>query len=374
MKTDRTMSSRYMQWAKTCSTARFNLATSGVLTVARSEFPLQDAALEITAPGGYGYPPLLQRLSKYTGAAEQCIVTAIGTSMANHLAFAAVLERGDEVLIEQPGYGPLIDVAEYLGATVKRLPRRAEARFAIDPAELDQMITSRTKLIVLTNLHNPSGALLDAETLREVGRIAHDAGTHVLVDEVYLEMLADAPRAFPLGEGFGDANPFIITSSLTKAYGLSGLRCGWILASPDLAKRIWLLNDLFGVNAAHLAERASVVAFDHLGQFRQRASALLRENGALLDSFLDSRPDLDCVRPPAGTVVFPKLHAVHAAGFVKFLRERYEVSVVPGEFFDAPDHFRIGIGGETAELRGGLERMAAALDSFHDSSNRVISS
>lgn len=358
----------YMGWAKTCSRAEFNLATSGMMGVPLAEFPLRLEEFEVTAPGGYGYGPLQQRLARHAGVPEECVVAATGTSMANHLAMAAVLDPGDEVLIEQPVYGPLLDVAEYLGARVKRISRRFENRFALDPAEMERAITRETRLVVLSNFHNPSGALTPAETIRVIGEIAHRAGVHVLVDEVYLEMLFEkpAPFCFPIGQTIAPANdnPFIVTSSLTKAYGLSGLRCGWILASPVLAKRMWLLNDLYGAVAAHPAERMSVMAFDHLEQFRERTWSLLAVNRPLLDAFLDSRRDLECFRPSAGTVVFPRLTHGDPGAFFELLREKYETTVVPGSFFEMPQHFRIGIGGVTATLRAGLERLSAALDDF----------
>ena len=364
----RTKRSAYMEWAKTRSHARFNLATSGLLNVPIPEFPLCLGGLEITAPGGYGYTPLLQRLALHTGVPQECVVTATGTSMANHLAMAAVLDPADEVLMELPVYGPILDVAEYLGARVKRISRRIENGFAIDHEEIARAITPDTRLIALSNLHNPSGALIPAETLRAIGELAQRARAHVLVDEVYLEMLFDrsAPFCFPIGTALASngGNPFIVTSSLTKVYGLSGLRCGWVLASPVLAHRMWLLNDLFAASAVHSAERMSVMAFAHLEQFRERARTLLAANRALLDSFLDSRRDLECFRPPAGTVVFPRLTHGDPQTFFKLLREKYETTVVPGEFFEMPQHFRIGIGGETAGLRAGLERLSAALDDF----------
>jgi aspartate/methionine/tyrosine aminotransferase len=355
-----------MEWAKTCSQARFNLATSGVTSVPLAEFPLRVHDLELTSPGGYGYEPLQQRIARHTGAPEECVVAATGTSMANHLAMAAVLAPGDEVLIEQPAYGPILDVAHYLGARVKRFARPFEAGFAIDPAEIGRAVTGKTRLIVLTNLHNPSGVLAATETLREIGEIAVRAGAHVLVDEVYLEMLFEGkrPLAFDIGQQLGGQNCFVVTNSLTKAGGLSGLRCGWILASPELARSIWRLNDLFGVNAAHPAERIAVMAFDHLQQFLARTRTLLARNRALLDSFLDSWSDLECFRPPAGSVVFPRLSRGDSEAFLELLRNKYETSVVPGKFFEMPQHFRIGIGGETAMLSAGLERLSDALDEF----------
>jgi len=365
----RTKRSLYMEWAKTHSHAKYNLATSGLIGVSRSEFPLDVRELDITAPGGYGHAPLLARLAVHTGVTEDCIVTAAGTSMANHLAMAAVLDPGDEVVLEQPAYGPLLDVANYLGARVKRLPRRFESRFSISLDELQRAITTSTRLVVLTNLHNPSGALLSAEMVGAIGKLAMRSNVHVLIDEVYLEMLfgKPAPFCFPIGNSIASAreNPFIVTSSLTKVYGLSGLRCGWILAAPGLARRIWLLTDLFAATGAHPAERLSVMALDHLEKFRERARALLTANRALLDSFLDSHRDLECFRPPAGTVVFPRLpHGRDPEAFFQLLREKFETTVVPGSFFEMPRHFRIGIGGNTPTLRAALERLSSALDSF----------
>jgi aspartate/methionine/tyrosine aminotransferase len=358
-----TKRSLYMEWAKTRSHARFNLATSGLISV-----PVRLEDLEITEPGAYGNGPLQQRLARHNRVPEECVVAATGTSMANHLAMAAVLDAGDEVLIEQPVYGPLLDVAQYLRARAKQIPRRFETGFALEPAEIEHAITSETRLIVLSNLHNPSGALIPAATLRAIGAMAQRVGARVLVDEVYLDMLFDpgAPYSFTIGQSIAtaDDNPFLVTSSLTKVYGLSGLRCGWVLASPPLAKRLWLLNDLYGAVAAHAAERMSVIAFDHLAQFRERARALLTTNRVVIDSFLDSRSDLECFRPVAGTVFFPRLTHGDPAAFFNLWREKYETTVVPGAFFEMPQHFRIGIGGETAGLRAGLERLSVALDVF----------
>lgn len=360
-----TKHSEYMQWAKLHSQARFNLATSGVQSVSSSEFPPIEE-LEITGTDSYGYKPLLERIAQHAGAPVECVVTAAGTSMANQLAMAAMLNPGDEVLIEQPAYGPLIDVANYLGARVRRIERKFETAFAVDPHAIEKALRPATRLIVLTNLHNPSGALIPAETLRAIAAVAQPANIRVLVDEAYLEMLfaPDVSFAFPIGASFGTDNPFIITNSLTKTHGLSGLRCGWILAAPDLAHRIWRLNDLFGVNAPHPAEQLSVLAFDRIDCFRERARKLLNANRVLLDDFLDSRSDLECFRPRAGSVVFPRLKRGDTEAFVKLLREKYETSVVPGKFFELPQHFRIGIGSGMANVKAGLERLAEALDEF----------
>ena len=351
------MGSEYMQWAKTRSQSRFNLATSGLLSYPISDLGVSLEDLELSGPSWYGYEPLQQALASKCGVSPDSVVAAIGTSQANHLTMAVVLERGDEVLIEQPAYDLLVGLARYLGAEVKRFPRRFEDGFRIDPREIERAVTRRTRLIVITNLHNPSSALTEKETLIEIQEIARSVGARVLVDEVYLEALFDgAPSAFHLG------SEFIATSSLTKAYGLSGLRCGWILAEAELAVRMQRLNDLFCVIPAHPAERLSVIALDKLDRVGERARTLLETNRRLLDNFFDSRDDLEVFRSPFGTTSFPRLKRGDVDKLCSLLRDKYETTVVPGRFFEMPHHFRIGIGCQTEMLAAGLDRLRSALD------------
>src|SRR5262249_47035518 len=211
------------------------------------------------------------------------VVSAVGTSLANYLALAAASESGDEVLIECPTYDPLLGIARYLGLTIKRFQRPAEKDFAIDMADLERNLTRQTRLIVLCNLHNPSGALAPDSVLRDIGALAAKVEAYVVVDEVYREMLytAQPQTAFHL-----DPERFIVTNSLTKAYGLSGLRCGWVLAPAELAARMWRLHDIHAGTYAYPAEAMSVVAFEKLAQIAARAQSTLEENRRLLRNFL----------------------------------------------------------------------------------------
>ncbi len=347
----------YIEWAKLCAAARFNLAASGVQGVSLSELPVKLSDLELSAPGSYGYPPLLERLAARYGVSTKNVAGAIGTSMANYLAMSAVLEPGDEVIAEQPTYDPMLEAARYLGAEIKRLPRRPENGFQVRVEDLKKTVSKKTRLVVLTNLHNPSGALLEEATLREIGEVARSVGARVLVDEVYLELLFDRPRrsAFHLGEHF------LVTSSLTKAYGLSGLRCGWILAAPQLVERMWHHNDLFGNIPAHITDRLSVIALDHLDTIRARAKSLLEANWKLLDRCLAKHSELDVVRPPGGTIIFPRVPGGDGDAFCQLLREKYETSAVPGRFFEMQDRIRIGIGMGSGEVEEGLGRVSQAL-------------
>lgn len=354
----RVMSSDYMRWAKMRAQATYSLAVSGVAPYSLRDLPVKIEDLEISGPGGYGYEPLQQALAAKSGVGPECVVAAIGTSLANFLVMSAIVESGDEVLVEHPAYDPLLSVAAYLGAEVKRFHRNSANGFEIDMRGLERAITARTRLIVLTNLHNPSNAYVDEETLRQVGEIARSVGARVLVDEVYLDaMFAAAPRSsFHLGR------EFVVTTSLTKAYGLSGLRCGWILAEPDLAKKLWGLVDItFGI-PAHSAELLSCIALANLDQIAKRSIALLETNRAKLNEFLDRRNDLEVFRPGVGTVVFPRLKSGRADELCASLREKYDTTVVPGKYFELPDHFRLGYACLPEVFAEGLSRLEKALD------------
>ncbi|MEK6280263.1 MAG: pyridoxal phosphate-dependent aminotransferase [Acidobacteriota bacterium] len=353
-----TKQSEYMHWAKTRSRAKYNLATSGLENLSLKELQVSLDDLEITGTTGYGYEPLVRSLANRYRVDTASVVTAAGTSFANHLAMAGLVNPGDEVVIERPVYEPLLALAHYVGLNVKRFERRFEDGFRISPAELERSVTANTRLIVITNFHNPSGVVTDDDTLREVGEIARKVNAHVLVDEVYLEMIfRDPPRtAFHLG------NEFVITSSLTKAFGLSGLRCGWILAEPGIAERLWLLNDLFAATPVHAGERLSVLALEQLPTIAEKARNRFDQHRQLLNEFLDARSDLESIRPTSGSIMFPRVKRGNAEELFKLLREKYETSVVPGRFFESPSHFRIGLGGDTESLTEGLRRLGAALD------------
>jgi aspartate/methionine/tyrosine aminotransferase len=356
--------SPYMQWAKLHSTATHNLATSGMLGLPLAELGVKMDQLEINGPDSYGYGVLLQALAKRYGVPQECVVSAMGTSFSNHLALAAATEPGDEILIELPTYGPILAAAKYLGLNVRRFQRRAEDNFAIDPAEVEKNLTSRTRMIALCNFHNPSGAQVSDLTLREIANLARRSNAYVMVDEVYREMLFEAN---PQSSFHIDPQRFIVTNSLTKAYGLSGLRCGWILAPEELAQRIWNLHDIHAATYPFIAEQLSVVALSRLPRIAEQMKTVLDENRRLLLAFLQERDDLEYFWPEYGTIVFPRLKNGSVENLCKLLREQYEVSVVPGRFFDLPDHFRIGVGAATDTVNAALRQLGKGLDAYKQS-------
>jgi aspartate/methionine/tyrosine aminotransferase len=346
-----------MHWSKTRSRAQFNLATSGVAAFPLRELPVDLEKLEINGENSYGYEPLQSAIAKHRGVDPECVVEAAGTSMANHLAMAAIIEPGDEVLIEHPAYGPILDVAHYLEAKVNRFSRREENGWAVDVDEIRRAITSRTRLIAITNLHNPTSVLTSDPVLREVGDIARSIGALVLVDEVYLDAVyKDTPRT-----SFHLDPEFVVTSSLTKVYGVSRLRCGWILARPDLAWKMRRLNDLYAATAVHPGELLSVVAFEHLKLLRERGRRVVEADRKLLRDFLTQQPALSAVQTDWGTTSFVRLRNGKADLFLERLRMEFETSAVPGRFFQMPDYFRIGMGVNTEMFAEGLNRLGRAL-------------
>ena len=352
--------SDYMQWSKTQSRARFNLATSGVAPFPFRELPVDLEKLEINYDNSYGYAPLQDAIAVHHSVDPECVVESAGTSMANHLAMAAIIEPGDEVLVEHPVYGPILDVAQYLQANVKRFPRTEENSWMVDPGEVRRCVTPKTRLIVITNLHNPTSVLTPDSVLREIGDIARSIGALVLVDEVYLDAVYEGtPRtSFHLGP------EFVVTSSLTKVYGVSGLRCGWIMAHPELAWKMRRLNDLYSATPVHPGELLSVAAFKHLNLLRERARRVVEADRKLLRDFLAQQTALSAVWTEWGTTSFMRLsrsRGSNADVFLERLRAQFETSAVPGRFFEMPDHFRIGMGVDTEMFAEGLSRIARAL-------------
>ncbi len=354
--------SDYMHWSKTQSRARFNLATSGVAPFPLRELPVDFQRLEINGDNSYGYAPLREAIAVHHSVDPDCVVESAGTSMANHLAMAAIIEPGHEVLIEQPAYGPILDVAHYLEAKVKRFPRTEENGWAVDLEEIRRCVTPNTRLIVITNLHNPTSVLTADSVLREIGEIARTVGALVLVDEVYLDAVYEGtPRtSFHLGP------EFVVTSSLTKVYGVSGLRCGWVLARPDLAWKMQRLNDLYAATAVYPGQLLSVAAFKHLNLLRERARRIVEADRKLLRDFLAQQPAVSAVWTHWGTTSFVRLRNEKADVFLERLRSEFETSAVPGRFFEMPDHFRIGMGVNTKMFAEGLNRVGRALAGVRD--------
>ncbi|HEY1879166.1 MAG TPA: pyridoxal phosphate-dependent aminotransferase [Caulobacteraceae bacterium] len=350
-----------MRYAKLETGAKYNLASSGVADCEWSDLGLEPTDLALNDPSPYGWRPLVETIASRFNVDPACVVIpGGGCSFANHLAMAAILSPGDEVLIEDPTYELLTSTASFLGARTNAFPRSLDRGWRLDPEAVRAQVTPATRAAIVTNLHNPSGAPAadsDVEALADLVPI-------LLVDEVYRELSFDAVSA---RTAFREDGKIVVTSSLTKAYGLSGLRCGWILAPAPLAERMRRLNDLFGVKSPHVAERMALTAFERLDALRARAVAHAGPNRAAYTDLMGEHPALDQILFDHATTVFPRLRRGDGDAFVRWLKERFETSVAPGSFFGAPDYIRVGLGGEPAATREALARLAEALEVWEGS-------
>jgi len=347
----------YMEWAKTRAAAEFDLAGSNILGCSLDDLPGARAAVDLTGSNDNGYRPLIEAIGARYGVDPARVTTAGGTSGANFLVFGALLEPGDDVLVERPGYDPLLGAARMFGARTIRFDRPFDAGFALDPERVRHAMTPRTKVIVITSPHNPTGVPADPAALEEIGRIAERAGAYVIVDEVYKDVTGDAT---PPAAARGDV--FVTTSSLTKSYGLASLRAGWVIATPDVSYRVQRARDVVDGTGSIVAERLATLAFQHLEALSARAREILSRNKALADAFLASRPELEWA-PSTGTIVFPRIKGVaDATAFVEGVMRAHRTALGPGHFFEAPAHFRLGYGGDTQTIQSGLARVGAALD------------
>lgn len=350
----------YMEWAKRHPRPRFDLCGSNLAPCTIDDLP---GARDVIAPNGdndHGYAPLVEAIASFYGVAPDNVALGAGASGANFLVMAALLAPGDEVVIEHPVYDPLVGVARLLGATVRSFARRFEDGWALDPEAVAAAVTPRTRLVVVTHPHNPSGVALDDPALAALAALADTHGVHVLVDEVYLDSLR--PRPAPAAS----RHPRLIsTSSLTKSYGLSGLRAGWLLAAPDVAAAARRVRGTVEAIGTFPGEVLAALAFRHLEALAARAHAILEPGRRRLTDFVAARDELEWAPPAGGTVGFPRLRGAADAGpFIDELLETFDTSVVPGRFFGAPAHFRIAFGGEPAALEGGLAQIGKALDAL----------
>lgn len=363
----------HQSWAKSPPAAEIDLAGSGappcpvgLLRLRRGDFVTHDTP-------GYGWPPLRAALAARYGVAERRVLPfSGGTSLANWIGCAAALDgaaprQRAEAIVERPTYEPLVRAPESLGASIRRLERRFGDGFALDLGRLERLVNARTRLLVLSDLHNPSGVRLDHAELREAARLLDRVGGYVLVDEVYLEALwgerpDSAARLAP---------NIIATGSLTKAYGLDGLRAGWILAPSPLVPAVRRINDHLGVNAVATGERMALAALRHLPEIRARVAPRLRRNLERLRRYLSEERRLAWVEPSGGTVAWPRLPAgVDGEQFARRLLRSQRTLVVPGRFFGSRGHFRVGLTAPSTIFAEGLRRISRTLDELDRDARR----
>jgi aspartate/methionine/tyrosine aminotransferase len=292
------------------------------------------------------------------GVPEDHVLPTQGTSLGIFLAMAASLERGDEVLVERPAYEPLFKVPLSLGLHVRRFDRPFEEGYAVDVDRVRRELTPRTRMIVVSDLHNPTGRTLSPETRTALVELAAEKGATLFVDEVYRDFLPGPPAT-----AYRPGMPVIVASSLTKVYGMGGLRAGWVLADPKVVVNGIRVQDFLHVNDPYPMVPFIAAAFDRADALLETARRVSSEGRQVLEEWVAGRADIAWAPPHGGLTAFPRLPAgISGTGLSEALRRDEATLVVPGRFFEDDRHVRIGVGQGTDVLREGLVRLGRTLD------------
>lgn len=317
--------------------------------------PPTGATLEMQIAGEYGVEP------------EQVLVTP-GATLANFLAAATALHVGPDeeppekqrVLVEKPAYEPLVKSPAALGAEVDRFLRGEH--YSLVPERVEKATTDWTRLVTLTNRHNPSGALTDRETLSDAADVAAENDARLLVDEVYAPYVEDAKDGAFGGPTAAGLDNTVVTSSLTKFYGLDDLRIGWIVADEAFVEQARSIAYHF-LGVADTNRALAKRALHNADYVAEQSRTLLAENADLLREFLAQRDDVEGFVAPGSPFTF--LDPTNATGD-EVVEAAWEegLLVIPGRFFGDDDHIRVSLGRTPTETQPGLETLGAVLDGF----------
>lgn len=349
---------RYIAWAMAFyGKAPYDLAASGIPHAPWAELGLSPPDLDDPT----AYARLREAIEAYNDVGAGEAVATLGTSHAIFVAYAAMLSPGDEVLVEHPGYEPLTRAAEGLGARVRTFDRPEREGFAVAPERVAAAMTPRTRAIVVSDHHNPSGVRLGPGVVAELARIAEAQGAYVLVDEVYAPLEA-LPADGVFRASARKLAPNVVTlGSLTKCYGLGMHRIGWVLGPPEIALRAQhaVVATTGHLPLSHAAIGAA--AFQAIPALARRAEALVGDKRAIADRWARGIPGARWSAPASGLfglVTLPGrgdlLPAIEACA-----RER-GVLVGAGSFFGMPESFRLSWAlTDRARFEEGLSRLSA---------------
>jgi aspartate/methionine/tyrosine aminotransferase len=351
---------------------KYNLSESGVHPVAlRDLIPGssdRDALLDIEL--GYsqsnGTPPLRSLIaSMYRDASEENVMVTNGTSEANFLVSWLLTEPGDEVVMMTPNYMQLWGLVRGFGAVVKPLNLIEELNWAPDLNQLDEAVSPNTKLIAVCNPNNPTGAVLTEQEMDRIVEAARRVGAWILADEVYrgAELAGETTPSF-----WGRYEKLIITSGLSKAYGLPGLRIGWLLSTPDLAARAWSYHDYTTIGPTSVSDMLARVALQPKtrAQLFARTRNIINANYPVLLEWLDRHRGLfSLIEPKAGAIAYLHYNLdINSVDLVERLRQEKNVLIVPGDHFFMDKYLRIGFGSNADYLREGLDLISEFISSI----------
>jgi aspartate/methionine/tyrosine aminotransferase len=312
------------------------------------------------APGTLELRSLIAATYRDTGPQEILVTT--GAIEANFLLFNVLLEPGDHVVAVYPAYQQLYSVPRAIGCDVSLWMLRVEGEFRYDVDDLERLLTPRTRLIVINTPHNPTGAMLSAEDLRRIDRLASSVGARVLSDEAYrwLEIPGGEPLAPPMRDLNGSG---VSVGTLSKPFGLPGLRIGWIAGPADLIARCWAMRDYVSLSPGKLNDALAVLALRHREKISERTQEIVRRNLGTANRWFAENSDTVSWTPPRGGLLALMRYAldIPSLELANRLAEKYGVMLAPGSAFGVEHHLRIGIGQEPETFAEGLRRTALCL-------------
>jgi aspartate/methionine/tyrosine aminotransferase len=352
----------------------FNLSESGVHPLTPREL-VGDSGLDavLDQPLVYtqsnGTPELRARIADlYPGATTDHVQVTNGGSEANYLSVWRLVEPGDEVAMLVPNYMQTWGLVRAFGGTVREWPLiedGAAARWRPDLDQLAKVVSERTRAIIICTPNNPTGARLTAAELDQIAAIAARHGSWVISDEVYRGAELDGVESASM---WGRGDRVIVTSGLSKAYGLPGLRIGWIVAPPSLVASTWSYHDYTTIAPGALSDRLARVALnvDKRRVLLERTRGILRANLPVIEAWLrDHHPGFSWTSPEAGAIIYARYHyRVNSTELVTRLRVEKNVLVVPGDHFGMDGYLRLGFGERPHYLRDGLDRVHALLSTL----------
>ncbi len=292
---------------------------------------------------------------------EEILVTT-GAIEANFLLFNVLLEPGDRVVAVYPAYQQLYSVPRAIGCDVALWRLAPETGFRFDLDELERLVTPRTRLIVINTPHNPTGSMLSSQDLRRIDRIASSVGARVLSDEAYrwLEIPGEEPLAPPMRDlgGLG-----VSVGTLSKPFGLPGLRIGWIAGPADLVAKCWATRDYVSLSPGKLNDALAVLALKHRDRIVERTQAIVRRNLETARAWFAEHADVVSWTPPRGGLLALLRYELDmpSLDLANHLAEKYGVMLAPGSAFGVEHHLRIGIGQDPETFAEGLRRTSACL-------------
>ncbi len=352
----------------------FNLSESGVRPLTPRQLIEDPTELEalLDQPLVYsqsnGTIELRQAIAAmYPGAGIDHVEVTNGGSEANFITTFNLIEPGDDVVMLVPNYMQTWGLSRAFGGTIRewRLVEDHDAgRWRVDLVELERLVTPRTKMIVICNPNNPTGARLTASDLDGIARIADVHGAWILSDEVYRGAEIDGVVTASM---WGRSPKAIVTSGLSKAYGLPGLRIGWIVAPPSLIASMWSYHDYVTIAPGALSDRLARVALqpERQAQLFERTRDILRRNLPLIEAWLAEVGGFHWIKPEAGAIIYVRYHhPINSTALVTRLREEKSVLTVPGDHFGMDGYLRLGFGEPPEYNRAGLDRLRDLLASI----------